>query len=74
VQKKPIYLTKHASARAIKYDLDSEDIKRIIDEGEKRVEGKAKVKYVFRGKRGVLVAVCSEYPDQIIIITITKGR
>ena len=71
---KSIRLAKHASDRAIKYDLDSETIKRIIHEGEKQQDGKTKVKYVLRGKRGVLVAVCSEYADQIIIITIMKGR
>ena len=74
VQKKPIRLTKHASDRAIKYDLDSEAIKRIIEEGRKQEEGKDKVKYVFRSKRGVLVAICSESPEQIVVITFTKGK
>ena len=74
MQKKPIRLTKHASDRAIKHDLDSETIKHIIYEGERQQDGKTKVKYVLRSKRGVLVAVCSEYADQIIIITIMKGR
>jgi glutamine phosphoribosylpyrophosphate amidotransferase len=74
VQKKPIRLTKHASDRAIKYDLDSEAIKRIIEEGEKQEEGKEKVKYVLRSKRGVYVAICIESPEQIVIITLTKGK
>jgi Domain of unknown function (DUF4258) len=74
VQKTPIRLTKHASDRAIKYDLDSGAIKRIIEEGERQQEGKTKVKYVLRGKRGVFVAVCSKNNDQIIVITIMKGR
>ncbi len=74
MQKKRIALTKHASNRAIKYDLDSETIKCIIEEGKKQQEGKEKVKYVFRSKRGVLVAICAESPEQIVIITLTKGK
>lgn len=74
MQNRPIRLTKHASDRAIKYDLDSGAIKRVIEEGERQPEGKTKVRYVLRSKRGVLVAVCSEYNDQIIVITIMKGR
>lgn len=68
MQKKCIAFTKHASDRAIKYDLNSETIKRIIE------EGKEKVKYVFRSKHGVYVAICAENPEQIIIITLTKGK
>jgi hypothetical protein len=71
---KPIRLTKHASDRAIKYDLDSQAIRRIVEEGEKQEEGKTKVRFVLQTKRGVLVAVCSEESNQITIITITKGR
>ena len=74
MQKRPIRLTKHASDRAIKYDLDSETIKRIIEEGERQQEGKTKAKYVLRSKCAVFVAVCSENNDQIIVITIMKGR
>jgi hypothetical protein len=74
VQKKPIRLTKHAVQRAIKYDLDPELIERIVWEGEKQKEGKTKAKYILNTKTGVWVAVCQEYSDQTIIITLTKGR
>lgn len=74
VQKKPIRLTKHAVQRALRYDLAPELIERMIWEGERQREGKTKAKYVLKAKNGVWVAVCEEYPDQIIVITITKGR
>jgi predicted transcriptional regulator len=74
VQKKPIRLTKHAVQRALKYDLASELIERMIWEGERQREGKTKAKYVLKTKNGVWVAVCEVYPDQIIVITIMKGR
>jgi hypothetical protein len=72
--KRLIVLTKHASDRAIKYDLDSHTIKCIIEEGQRYQEGKIKARYALRTKHGTLVAICSECPTQITIITITKGR
>ncbi len=74
MQKKPIRLTRHAVQRALKYDLDPEFIERLVWEGEKQKEGKTKMRYVLRNKSGVWVAVCQESPEQIVIITITKGR
>jgi len=74
VNRKPIYLTRHAVQRALRYDLSSEEVEKIISDGEKKVEGKTKVRYVLRSKRGVWVAICEDYPDQIIVLTITKGR
>ncbi|MGA3110995.1 MAG: DUF4258 domain-containing protein [Candidatus Bathyarchaeia archaeon] len=72
--KQPIVLTKHASDRSIKYDLDSTTIKRIIEEGQRHQEGKIETRYTLQTKHGTLVAICSECPDRITIITITKGR
>jgi len=74
VNRKPIYLTRHAVERALRYNLRPEEVEKIIMEGERQTEGKTKAKYVLRGKRGVWVAICEEYPDQIIVLTITKGR
>ena len=74
LSKQPIILTKHASDRAIKYDLDSQTIRRIIEEGQRLHEGKAKARYTLKTKHGTLVAICAECPDQIIIITITMGK
>jgi hypothetical protein len=54
--------------------LASELIERMIWEGERQREGKTKAKYVLKTKNGVWVAVCEVYPDQIIVITIMKGR
>jgi hypothetical protein len=74
VQKKPIRLTKHAVQRALKYDLSPELIEKIVWEGQRQREGKTKARYVLRAKNSVWVAICNEYPDQIIIVTIVKGR
>jgi len=74
VSGKPIYLTRHAAERALKHNLSPEEVEKIIVEGERHSEGKTKTRYVLRGKRGVWVVICEEYLDQIIVLTITKGR
>ena len=74
VQKKPIRLTKHAVQRALKYDLSPELIEKIVWEGQRQREGKTKARYIFRAKGNVWVAICNEYLDQIIIVTIVRGR
>jgi len=71
---KPILLTKHAVQRCLKYNLSSEEIEKIVWEGERISNGATKTRYVFKGKRGIWVAVCQEYPDQIIVVTVTRGR
>jgi len=71
---KPILLTRHAAQRCLKHNLSPEEIEKIIREGEREPEGTTKARYIFQGKRGVWVAICEEYADQIIVITITKGR
>jgi len=68
-------LTKHAVQRtALKYDLSPELIEKIVWEGQKQREGKTKARYVFRAKNIVWVAICNEYPDQIVVVTVVKGR
>jgi hypothetical protein len=71
---KPLYLTRHAVQRALKYNLSPEEIETIVREGERKSEGATKVRYVLRSKSNVWVAICEEYPDHIILITITRGR
>ena len=71
---KPIRLTKHAVQRALKYDLNPELIEKIIWEGKRQKEGKTKAKYILKAKNGVWIAVCEECSDQIVIITLMKGR
>jgi len=46
----------------------------MIEEGQKIIEGKTKTRYSLQTKYGTLVAICSESPDRITIITITMGR
>lgn len=70
---KPIYLTKHAIQRALKYNLTPELVEKIVKEGEKKAEGKTKARYVLGGRRSTWVAICEEYSDQIIVLAITKG-
>jgi len=70
----PVRLTKHAVQRALKYDLPTEIIQKIITDGFKQTEGKTKTRYILKTKKGVWIAICQETPDFTIIITITKGR
>jgi hypothetical protein len=74
LQRKPIRLTKHAVQRALRYDLSPELVEKIVWEGQRQREGKTKARYVFRAKGSVWVAICNEYPDQIIVVTIVRGR
>lgn len=70
---KPIYQTRHAVQRALRYDLSPEAVEKIIREGRRRSEGKTKTRYMLHSKRSTLVAICEEYSDQIIVLTITRG-
>jgi hypothetical protein len=73
LQKKPIRLTRHAVQRAIKYEIPPELVEEIIWTGKRQIEGKTKTRYVLRAKGEVWVAICNEDPDEIIVITFTKG-
>ena len=70
---KPIRLTRHAVQRALRYNLNPNNIEKIIREGDRKAEGKSKVRYVLRSKRTAWIAICREDPNQIVILTITKG-
>jgi hypothetical protein len=72
--RKPILMTRHAVQRALKYDLSPETVERTVKEGKRQPEGKTKTRYTLRTKNQVWVLICDESADQIIIITITKGR
>ena len=74
MNRRPIYLTRHGVQRALGYDLSSEEVEKMISDGERKVEGKTKAGYALRSKRGVWVAICEECRDQIIVLAIRKGR
>jgi hypothetical protein len=57
----------------INLGLTEDYVVRVIQEGKRIGEGKTKFKAVQRGKRGRIVATCAEYPDHILVITISKG-
>ena len=69
-----ILTSEHAAERLYKLGLDLADLKMIISEGERIPEGKDKARYRLRTKKGLLIAICREYPDQILVITVTKRR
>ena len=71
---KQIRITMHAAERAYQFKLDSMDIEKIIRDGKRVQEGKTKTRYVLRTKRGVLVAICEESSELVMVRTITKGR
>jgi len=71
---KQIRMTRHAVERGLRFDLDPSNIEKIIREGQRFVEGKSKVRYVLRLRRGVYVAICEESPDLIVVKTITRGK
>ena len=69
-----IILSKHATDAALDLDLDPDDVFKVVRTGERIHGGRAKARCVLRTKRGIIVAICGEYPDLIEVITVTKGR
>lgn len=70
---KPIRFTKHAVMRLISLGLTEDDVVKAIKEGKRVREGKVKFKALQKGKKGRIVATCADYPDHILVITISKG-
>ena len=70
---KKIGYTKHALQRIMDHDLTLNEVEVTILEGEKLVEGKTKTRYTRRTRRGVIVAICSEDPESVTVITVTLG-
>jgi hypothetical protein len=67
-------LTRHAVERGLRFDLDPIDFEKIILEGKRVAEGRSKARYTLRTRKGLLIAVCQESPEMIVIITVTRGR
>jgi len=72
VPSKPVLFTRHAVVRIIALDFTEEDVLEAILSGERKREGKIKFKATLRKKRGFLIATCAEYPDHIVVITVSK--
>jgi len=58
----------------MRFDLDPVDFEKIILEGERVTEGRSKARYTLRTRKGLLIAVCEESPEMIVVITVTRGR
>lgn len=59
--------------RLVNLGLTEDDVVKAIKEGKRVGEGKIKFKAVQRGKKGRMVATCADYPDHILVVTISKG-
>jgi len=55
-------------------NLSVHDLEKICACGVTKKEGKTKLRIVGRTKKGVIVLICEEYVDHIVIKTVTKGR
>jgi len=58
----------------VNLDIGFEEIRKTIGEGERTTEGRTKTRYTLRIKRGLIVAICREFPDEISVITVTVTR
>lgn len=67
-----LIVSRHAAERLWGFDLLTDDLEKVIREGERIPEGKHKTRYRLRTKKGLLIAICREYPEQILVITVTK--
>jgi hypothetical protein len=73
MDEREIYFTKHALERIVLRDISPDHVVRAIREGERTPEGKDKARYVLRGKE-TLIVICREYPEQHMVITVTRRR
>lgn len=71
---KPLRITRHASERMLAMNLTLQDLEKIQAEGKAAREGKSKLRIVGRLKKGVVVLICEEYADHVVVKTVTKGR
>ena len=72
-QDKPIILTYHAEMRALDLDIPREIIYDAIRDGQIRKEGKTKRRASLVRKEHRVIVIYEEYPDQIVVKTITLG-
>jgi hypothetical protein len=72
-QDKPIILTYHAETRALDLDIPREIIYEALRHGQIRKEGKTKRRASLSRKEKMVIVIYEEYPDQIIVKTITLG-
>lgn len=69
-----IILTRHATETMVNLDIGFEEIRKTILEGERMAEDRSKTRYTLRTKRGLMVAICREFPDETAVITVTVTR
>ena len=72
--KRELLVSRHAAERILSLGLNIDDIEKVINEGERIPEGKTKTRYRLKTKKGLLIAICSEYPGQTLVITVTKRK
>ena len=72
-QEKPVILTYHAEMRALDLDIPREIIYGAIRHGRIRKEGRTKRHAVLSRKERNVIIIYEEYPDQIIVKTVTVG-
>ncbi len=71
---KPLRITRHASERMLSLKLTLLDLEKIQAEGKVTREGKSKVRIVRRIKKGIVILICEQYADHIVVKTVMKGR
>ena len=68
-----IRYTKHAIRRMEDLCLTTEFVEeKIIGEGGKIRQGRTKVKFVFRQKNKLWIAICAEIENELTVITIVE--
>ena len=72
-QDKPIILTYHAEMRALDLDIPREIIYEAVRHGQIRKEGKTKRRASLSRKESSVIVIYEEYPDQIVVKTVTLG-
>jgi len=71
---RPVILTRHAHERLMRLGFSHSDVLRALREGERIAEGRSRARYRLRTKRGVLVVITREFPEEVFVTTVTRGK
>ncbi len=71
---KPVRFTKHATAKCVKEGINQSHAVQAVCEGSITPEGGGKFKAILRKNKAWIIAVCQEYEDHILVITVIRKQ
>lgn len=71
---KLVFFTRHALEKIFKEKLSEEDAIQAVQNGVRKQEGKTKFKAILKRREYSVIAVCCEYEDHVLVITVLKSK